>query len=134
MVLPVRLSQGRKRSMRMPVVASRTSEDRNLKLAFALAAAAIGATSGAALAPSLIEIDLESAKTSEAWASCAAQALDGDVEVRNQGDHFWLIHSNGYRTPVARWDFWPRNGGGSRAELRSSVRIETGEARVRSCA
>ena len=80
-----------------------------------------------------MEATLHSSKQPAAWATCVAERLAADVELRNDGTKFWIIRSNWYGSPIHRWDFIPTESG-SRAELRSSININSGETRVKECA
>lgn len=101
-----------------------------------LAASALAgcATSAGGLQRSQVETTIDSAKSPQAFATCVAEVLIGNNQLRNDGDHYWVLRLNGYGVPTARWDFLPRPEGGSRAELRASVSINTGDDKVRRCA
>lgn len=91
------------------------------------------ATTAAGLAESEISESYASAKRPSTVATCAADRMRGGAEVRNDGDHYWVLRNNTYGIPIARWDFWPTAEGGSRIELRTSFGINTGAGDVRAC-
>lgn len=91
------------------------------------------ATSAAGLAESDVEMTLFSEKSPQAWATCAAESMIGSVDLRNDGTNWWVLRSNNFQTPVARWDFTPVAAGGSKAELRATISINTGDERVKAC-
>jgi hypothetical protein len=105
-----------------------------------LAAAAAGllisgcSMSAAGLERGRLQMTIDSPKSAKAFAECSADTMIGNVQVRGEGDHLWVLRFNAYGVPVTRWDFRTKEGGGSRAELRSSVPINTGDERVRNCA
>lgn len=90
------------------------------------------ATTAAGLAESEIEETYTSAKAPSTVATCAADRMRGGAEVRNDGQHYWVLRNNGYGLPVARWDFYPSDGG-TRIELRRSIPINSGSGDVRAC-
>jgi hypothetical protein len=104
------------------------------KFVFLLLAPALAgcATSAAGLADRPAKFTLQSGKTPQSWATCAAEKLIGNNQLRNEGDHYWLLRFNGYGIPVVRWDFYPA-GTGARAELRATIGINTGDEKVRAC-
>ena len=53
------------------------------------------ATSAAGLARTDVEMRLTSAKSSQAVATCAAEAMIGNNQLRNEGDHYWILRFNG---------------------------------------
>lgn len=91
------------------------------------------ATSAAGLAKSDVELTLFSDKSPQDWATCSAETMIGPVSLRNDGDHYWLLRINGYQVPTARWDFTSTDTG-SKAELRATISINTGDERVKACA
>ena len=91
------------------------------------------ATSSAGLERSNVEATLHSTKTPQAWATCVAESMIGNTQLRNDGDHYWVLRISGYGIPYVRWDFRPE-GSGSRAELRASFGYGRAEDRVRACA
>jgi hypothetical protein len=92
------------------------------------------ATSAAGLYQSKVEMTVESAKSAQSFATCSVETMIANNQLRNEGDHYWILRMNGYGVPVARWDFTNKPGGGSVAELRSSIGINTGDDRVKGCA
>lgn len=92
------------------------------------------AMSAAGLAETDVEMMIPSERSSQDFAICVAESLIGDVELRNSGSHYWVLRQNAYGVPVSRWDFRPRPDGGSNAELRATISINTGDERVRNCA
>lgn len=107
---------------------------KKLILLIAPAALAGCAMSAKGLGETNVEMTLESEKSSQAWATCVAEALAGNTQLRNDGDHYWVLRYNGYNVAVSRWDFRPQPEGGSRAELRATISINTGDEKVRACA
>jgi hypothetical protein len=105
---------------------------------FAAAAAGLvvsGCTmSAAGLERGRLQMTIDSTKSAKAFAECSADTMIGNNQLRGEGDHYWVLRLNGYGVPVTRWDFRTKEGGGSRAELRSSIPINTGDERVRNCA
>lgn len=91
------------------------------------------ATSSAGLYRTAVDLRLESDKTPQQVATCAAETMIGNPDLRNEGDHYWVLRTNGYAIPVARWDFMPRPGGGTIVELRATININSGDERVRAC-
>jgi hypothetical protein len=77
---------------------------------------------------------LQSSKSAAAWATCSAEHMIGNPQLRGEGNHWWIIRTNGYDVPVVRWDFTDIPEGGSRAELRATININSGDERVRGCA
>lgn len=94
------------------------------------------ATSAAGLADSSVEQVIEStSKTPQQFAECSVDNMSGSTDIRGSGDHFYVLRFSGYQVPYARWDFKPRPGGGSIAELRrANVSVGSGEGDVRNCA
>ena len=92
------------------------------------------ATSAAGLAKSDVELTLFSDKSPKDWATCSAETMIGPVSLRNDGEHYWVIRTNGYQIPTTRWDFTSVDTGGSKAELRATISINSGDERVRACA
>jgi hypothetical protein len=91
------------------------------------------ATTSAGLYESKVEMILESARPPQEVATCVVERLRWSVQMRNQGDHYWVLRLSSYGSPTVRWDFLPQDGGGTRAELRMSIPIASGEDRVREC-
>lgn len=91
------------------------------------------ATSAAGLYQSKVEQTFTSNKEPQVVATCAAEALIGNNQLRNDGNHYWVLRFNGYGVPQIRWDFLPRQGGGTTVELRTSIDINSGDEKVRSC-
>lgn len=93
------------------------------------------AWSAEGLSRSAVESTIRSAKTSESFATCVSEKLVGNNPLRHEGDHWWVLRLNGYGIPLIRWDFFPEPGGGSRAELRSSLNLAySAHDKVRACA
>lgn len=112
----------------------RSSRTKGLAALSASALLAGCATTAAGLGRSDVEQVIDSDKPSQAFATCVAESLRWNVQLRNEGDHYWVMRINGYGTPTVRWDFHPREGGGSRAELRTSIPVMGGDEKVRACA
>jgi hypothetical protein len=74
-----------------------------------------------------------SSKNAQAFATCVVERLSFGGQLRDDGNRYWVIRSNMYGAPITRWDFTPTEAG-SRAELRTSIKINTGEGVVRDCA
>lgn len=91
------------------------------------------ATSAAGLHEAHVRAVYDSTKTSQQFATCVAETLIGNPQMRNDGDHYWVLRMNGYGIPVVRWDFTPRPEGGSHAELRASIPVSVGTGRVQAC-
>jgi hypothetical protein len=103
----------------------------------ALAAMTLGgcATSSAGLYQTKVETAIPSTKTSQQFATCVAETLQGNNPMRNDGDHYWVVRLNGFQVPIIRWDFVPKPEGGSVAELRTTLNIASaGTTKVRACA
>lgn len=94
------------------------------------------ATTAAGLAQSPLEAVIESpAKSPREFAECSVDKMSGQTDIRGEGDHLYVLRFSGYQMPYARWDFRPRPGGGSIAELRrANISYGSGEGDVRSCA
>lgn len=108
---------------------------RILLLCGALVALSGCATSAAGLGRSPVEMVIESpTKTPRQFAECSVETMIGDTDIRGDGDHFYVLRFSAYQTPYARWDFKPRPGGGSIAELRRlNISYGAGVDRVRDC-
>lgn len=91
------------------------------------------ATSPAGLYKSKVEKTFTSSKAPQAVATCAADNLKHNTQMRNDGDHYWVLRYNGYNIPQIRWDFLPREGGGTTVELRTSIDIMSGDEVIRAC-
>lgn len=92
------------------------------------------AMSSAGLSKSDLDMTIPSTKSPQIFATCVAETMIGDPQIRSDGTNYWIIRFNGYQIPVARWDFKPSSDGGSVAELRSTIGINTGDERVKACA
>lgn len=94
------------------------------------------ATTAAGLGRSPLEMTVESlTKTPRQFAECAVGEMSGSTDIRGEGDHYYILRFSGYQMPYARWDFRPRPGGGSIAELRrANISIGSGAGDVRDCA
>lgn len=105
-----------------------------MKYAFiALLALSGCATSAAGLADSKVDTTVTSPKSAQAFATCVAEALVGNNQLRNDGDHYWVLRLNTFGVPISRWDF--RNTqNGSTAELRATINVNSGDEKVRACA
>lgn len=101
--------------------------------AFAVAGCAMSA---AGLGRSPVELVIESqTKTPQQFAECSVETMIGNTAIRGSGDHYYVLRYSGYQIPYARWDFRPRPGGGSVAELRrANISVGAGVDRVRNCA
>jgi hypothetical protein len=91
------------------------------------------ATTAAGLGEAKVDETFTSAKLPSAVATCAVESLIGDPQIRNDGDHYWIIRNNGYGLPAVRWDFLPREGGGTTIELRSAINMNSGADKIRPC-
>jgi hypothetical protein len=91
------------------------------------------AMSAKGLEKSDLDMSVQSAKSAKDFATCSAETMIGNNQLRSEGDHYWILRFNGYGIPVARWDFKPTHGG-SIAELRSTIGINSGDERIRACA
>ncbi|MES2002261.1 MAG: hypothetical protein V4444_08145 [Pseudomonadota bacterium] len=101
-------------------------------LSFALTGCA---TSSAGLYRTSVETTVSSSKTSQKFATCVAETLQGNNPLRNEGDHYWVLRMNGYGVPIIRWDFMPKLSGGSIAELRTTLNfLSAGTTKVQACA
>lgn len=104
---------------------------------FAMVSAALVsgcATTAAGLADAEVDASLTSDKAPREIALCAAESFNGNPKLGNDGDHYWLTRSNTYGATVTRWDFRPRQGGGTDIELRASIPVNSGDEKVRACA
>lgn len=90
------------------------------------------ATSAAGLYATRVEKTVTSTKTPQSFATCVAEAFAGDVQLRSEGDHYWVLRVI-MDVPRHRWDFTP-TATGSLAELRSTGLAGAGEDKVRACA
>lgn len=90
------------------------------------------AMSASGLYRSPVEQTFTSARSPQSVATCVAESLNGNVQMRNNGEHYWVLRFNGYQVPQIRWDFLPRDGG-STVELRTSINIASGDDKVRAC-
>lgn len=106
-----------------------------MRIAVCIAAAALSgcAVSSAGLYQTSVRMTLVSTKSATDFAACSADAMIGNPQLRGEGHHWWVIRTNGYQVPVVRWDFTDVEGGGSRAELRATININSGDERVRNC-
>lgn len=102
-----------------------------LLVAFATSACA---TSAAGLQRMGVEFAVPSKKSAQEFATCAAEVLQGSIELRGSGDHFWILRPNGWGVPIVRWDFANQAAGGSLAELRATAVIGAGKDKVQACA
>jgi len=91
------------------------------------------ATTSAGLYESDVEETFTSTRAPSTVATCAADRMRGDTDVRNDGGHYWVVRKNTYGVPTARWDFYPAESGGTRIELRQSIGINAGVGDVRAC-
>lgn len=92
------------------------------------------ATSASGVAATEVEQTLTSGKSAQAWATCFAESLAGNNELRGAGDHWWVLRMSQYGV-MARWDFRDRPEGGSVAELRSTPHVGgNGVEKARNCA
>ena len=91
------------------------------------------ATSAAGLADSKVEMTLTGARPPKVVATCVADKLIGNNQLRDDGTNYWILRLNMYGFPVSRWDFKPDGNGGTVAELRASLSINTGDERVKAC-
>ena len=92
------------------------------------------ATSSASLGQMGVEFTVPSSKTAQQFATCAAEILQGEVELRGSGDHWWILRSNMWDVPIVRWDFKGQPNGGSIAELRATAIAGAGKDKVQRCA
>src|SRR3546814_3651415 len=76
------------------------------------------ATTPAGLQSTRVEATVSSSKSSADFATCVAEHLMGDAELRSSGDHYWVLRSV-FGVPRHRRDFTPSDSG-SVAELRST--------------
>lgn len=90
------------------------------------------ASSSAGLYSTGVKSTVESEKTSQQFATCVAEALMGDTELRSDGEHYWVLRMV-MGVPRHRWDFTP-TATGSKAELRSTGLAGAGEDKARDCA
>lgn len=108
---------------------------RRMMLVAGAAAALCGcATSPAGLLKSDVEQTVVSGKSSKDFAQCVQSTMIGNNPIANDGEHYWILRLNGYGLPASRWDFYPLPNGGSKAELRAAISINTGDERVENCA
>lgn len=80
------------------------------------------ATSGAGLQQSKVERTWSSAKASKDVAICFGEAVRGNTDIRNDGDHYWVIRNSSYG-PMTRYDFQPDGKGGTMIERRSGFNV-----------
>ena len=92
------------------------------------------ATSSAGLSQMGIEATVYSKKSAQEFATCYAELLQGDSELRGAGNHYWVMRSNAWNVPIVRWDFTDRPDGGSVAELRATAIMGAAKDKLASCA
>lgn len=90
------------------------------------------ATTPAGLSQTRVEATVPSDKPAAAFATCVAESLAGNAELRSDGTRYWVLRSVA-GTPRHRWDFIPA-GDGSIAELRSTALAGGAQDKVRACA
>lgn len=90
------------------------------------------ATTPAGLADTRVEKTVASSKSSQAFANCVADNLPGDVQIRSEGAHYWVMIYT-FDTPRHRWDFTPTTEG-SVAQLRSTGLAGAMTGTVEKCA
>lgn len=98
----------------------------------ALAALSGCATTPAGLADTDVKTSIASSKTPAAFATCFAESIAGGAQLRNNGEHYWVLRM-ALGVPRHRWDFKP-TAAGSIAELRSTGVAGSGEDKLRACA
>ena len=104
---------------------------RYLAILFAVPLSAC-AMSASGLYRSSVEQTFTSTRSPQSVATCVAESLNGNVQMRNDGQHYWVLRYNGYQVPQIRWDFLPTEAG-TRVELRTSIDIASGDEKVRAC-
>ena len=92
------------------------------------------ATSSAGLQRMGVELTVPSQKSAQDFATCSAEVLQGTIELRGSGNHYWLLRPNGFGVPIVRWDFTDQTNGGSIAELRATAIMGAGKDKVEACA
>ena len=103
-------------------------------IAMSLMALAGCAFSPAGLGRMPVEHTLASNKPAQVFATCVAEILQGQAELRGSGSHYWILRENGYGVPIVRWDFTDQPNGGSLAELRASGLFGAAKDKVQRCA
>lgn len=104
-----------------------------IAVATGLAIAVAGcATSAGGLYKTGVKRTVLSNKPSSDFATCVAESLQGDAQLRSSGDHYWVLRMV-LDVPRHRWDFTPTPEG-SKAELRSTGLAGAGADKVEACA
>lgn len=91
------------------------------------------ATTSQGLLESPAEFEITSEKNAQVFATCVVERLSFGGQLRSDGERYWVIRNNTLGAPITRWDFVPTESG-SRAELRTSININTGKGKVQDCA
>ena len=89
-------------------------------------------TTSAGLAEIDVDATYESDKSPKQVAICAVEQMSVG-EIRDDDVNYWIIRVNGWGVPVTRWDFKPREGGGTIVELRSHFGVNDGHNDVKPC-
>jgi hypothetical protein len=92
------------------------------------------AASPAGLARTAVKSTVPSNKSAQEFATCVAEVVLEQAELRGSGDHYWVLRENGVGIPVVRWDFTNQVAGGSIAELRATAYAGAAKDKVRACA
>lgn len=91
------------------------------------------ATTAQGLLESPIEDEISSDKSAQVFATCVVENITYGGQLRSDGERYWVIRNNTWGAPITRWDFVPTENG-SRAELRTSINVNTGKGKVEDCA
>lgn len=89
------------------------------------------ASTPAGLLETRVEESIVSQKTPQNFATCVAENMAGDVELRSAEGRYWVLVSV-FDTPRHRWDF-SETPNGSIAELRSTGFAGAGKGTVENC-
>lgn len=105
-----------------------------MRLAAVLTSLALGAC--ASTPAGLYETDVKevvtSSKTPASFATCYAESIAGEAQLRSEGEHYWVLRIV-MGLPRHRWDFTP-TATGSKAELRSTGIAGAGKDKLKACA
>lgn len=91
------------------------------------------AMTAAELSEGEVRETITSNRTASEVATCAVERMRGAADLRGGGGHWWVIRKTTFSTPLVRWDFKDKPGGGSVAEMRAPVSINPGTDIIRFC-
>ena len=91
------------------------------------------ATSGTGLSRMEAATVYHSSQPARAFATCVAESLLWDADLRGDGSHYWILRNNAGLSGT-RWDFIDQPYGGSVAELHATSIASAARDKVRACA